>query len=883
MVGPAIQLLKEASTNFSGLDCGTDALMARLVEDDNWESALRVFETLLASRLPKYVQVHPFDYLREDLKPVWKFVAPLPNLSSHLLSLLKYIGQSHQLLQDKKELREALWILMNGFVPEVIEQVLTPMEPNEDQILTFMLRLFRGLQTLDIPRASSYDFAIRRSLQLPRYRQYTNQRKVFQKLYNMYRKECVPHPKLRPSRSVISSLIMQHGAFGSIEVVDSLVKDLHIFYKDQWCTHFPTLVYLIRFYAKHGLADQVHEYFAVAQSRFPELIDLHVVSSLLYVYAQRVDVQGTKAQFKRISEEFGLVPDAACWNILLLAYTKADDLDGALACFNSLLDSGIVPDIHTFGPLLDLSAARGDIEAFEALHSKAEQLKITVRQDVRARAGYVQACLQSGDIEGAEAVALGMIRSKQAGELVGSLTHTWNMLITHYALAGDIRNSRRLYKQMIENDIPLNSWTYAALMRSLIEVRQTNAAYKILRVTMPKHFMRVHAFHYALVITGFIREGQYEHAARAHQRMIDRDVKQTENSRQASLLAIGIAELQRLKQDKVTNPHERLIEVEEALRLILFESYESEQVNDEPRFSRFIDSREHSVPDGYFGLLILLYNTRGAYEICKELFEAASIANAEKANYEPPIILLATIMEAHLKAKEYEEVAKCWELARTQAEKLVKTLQQIIDPRPPNEGYESLLDPSLKESVASARIATNRRRVLQRASRIYIRSLLEQNDPEGLQKAQRTISQLLADGYVMDNLTWNEFIQMLARRGRIVDAFSSCEHYLMPGFPGWRSLKPYYIRRNVQGFFWMDTKASEVGRGRIMPKYKTLVVLAAAYAQVKRDEINGIGYNPEIGRWAREVLEKISPLTVSAIETMPRTGDELQTMFLGGM
>jgi pentatricopeptide repeat-containing protein PET309 len=124
---------------------------------------------------------------------------------------------------------------------------------------------------------------------------------------------------------------------------------------------------------------------------------------------------------------------------------------------------------------------------------------------------------------------------------------------------------------------------------------------------------------------------------------------------------------------------------------------------------------------------------------------------------------------------------------------------------------------------------------------------------------------------------------MLARRGRIIDAFSACEYYLMPAFPGWRTLQPYYLRKNVSGYIWMDIRNSDVGRKSLLPKYKTLVVMAAAYAQVKRDESNGRGYNPDQGGWAREVLERISPLTVRAIETMPRTGDKLQAKYLEGI
>ncbi|KAF2713271.1 TPR-like protein [Pleomassaria siparia CBS 279.74] len=883
MSSSAVRLHEEAVSKFSGLTCGTDVLLARIIEDDQWDVTLQVFRNFVASPLPHYVQTHPFDCYRPDLKAVWKFVAHIPDLSVHLLSLLQYAEEHHDQLQTERESSEVLRTFINGFVPEVVEQVLTPSHASDEgHILQLLLGLFRDLEALNLPRASSYDFTIQRLLSLPRYHGYTNQRKIFQELYNKYKEECIqdPNPFLRPAKAMINKMIRQHGGHGSIKVVDGLVEDLHTFYGDQAFTLGHTLIYLIQFYADHGLADQVHEHFNVIHERFPNHINLPTISSLVYVYARRADVQGATQQFERISKEFGLVPNIVCWNILLYAYTRADDIDGGLACFNSILESGVAPDVKTFGPLLDLCAARGDIEAFEALYSKAEQLKIPIREDVRARASYVLAFLEFGDVDGAEAVALGMVKSRQAGQLQGSLTHTWNLLITHYALNGDVANSRRLYRQMIELKISPNPWTYAALMRSMVEVGQTNAAYKILRVTMVRNNVRVHAFHYAIVISGFIRERQYEHAALAQKRMETRNVRQTGSSRQAALLAIGMKELRKLQQERVADPLTRLVDVEEALRSILFENYESEVANREPRLSKSIESREHSVPHGYFGLLILLYSARGAYAICKEMFEASSLQAVSEERYAPPIQLLTAIMEAHLQAGEYDEVEKCWKLACTQAEKLVKTVQQVIDPQPPKEAFSSLLDPALKESNESARIAANRRHILYGATKIYIRSLLDQEDPRKLQEAQRTISHLLTNGYVVDNLTWNEFIQMLARRGRIVDAFSACEHYLMPGFPGWRTLQPYYVRRNVRGFVWMELRSRDISRKSILPRYKTLVVLAAAYSQIKKDEVNGRGYNEEIGQWAREVLETISPLTVRAIETMPRTGDTLQSRYL---
>jgi pentatricopeptide repeat-containing protein PET309 len=150
-------------------------------------------------------------------------------------------------------------------------------------------------------------------------------------------------------------------------------------------------------------------------------------------------------------------------------------------------------------------------------------------------------------------------------------------------------------------------------------------------------------------------------------------------------------------------------------------------------------------------------------------------------------------------------------------------------------------------------------------------------------EAQRTIKDLLINGFIVDNFTWNEFIQELCRRNRLLDAFSACEAYLMPQFPGWRTLNPMYIRHDRPGHQWMDLRHTDITKSAMLPRYMTLIVLARGYAQVRRDEANGLGYNPDMGGWTRDILEKLAPKTVEAIITMPKTGDELQMRYLADM
>ncbi|KAH7128800.1 hypothetical protein B0J11DRAFT_525837 [Dendryphion nanum] len=898
-IDQAVKLHDGLNQYHSKADVGTGLILGRTVGANNWEQSLHVFQTFLQN-----TQKDHLDYIglfvrnadsegKATIETLWGEVSHLPYVRGNLESFLLYLRENEGLLSNKDD-REGVCMFLEGLAREAMEQVLRADPPNEDTIWDFFLTFFQNITRSGLRTTSLYEYAIRRCIDMPRYQKYTNQRKPWLQLYEWFRNSTwmlptsttKPKIKVFPSRKLLRQLMYHVGRHQSSETsrervsVETLVADSHHFYPSDT---FPlsTLKFLIHFYAKRGEADRVHEIFNEIQKKFRDNIDLHILSTLPYVYARRVDIRSAEEQFKRINTEFGFTPNTPCWNALLLAYVRADNLDGSLACFNRILQAGATPTLYTITPLLDLCAERGDVEAFETIFSKAEQLKIDVRTSVWARAGYVQACLLSNDPQGAESIAQTMFRNNQSGTLPGDLTHVWNLLVNYYALKGDIFNTRRLYQQMQQNKIPLDSWTYGSLVRALVEVRQTNAGYKIIRVTMPENNVRVHAFHYALVMTGFLREKQYPEAMRAYQRMCARNVSQTHASRMTSLRVMGIEELRMLEKEKPDQPKERLIEVERTLREILLEDFEAGVARSEPRLERSIDSREYQLPAGYFGLLIMLYTARGAFDICKEMFEASKIAPASDQDFTAPIELLNAIMHAHNEAKEYDEVAKCFELARTQADSLVKTLQNAISSRPAPMEFDSLVDPTILEKFQESKIAPNRRHILANSTRIYIRSLIRRNEERPLQEAQRTIRSLLINGYVIDNLTWNEMIQSLAQHARVMDAFSACEMYLMPNFPGWRYDSPSYIRKNIRGHPWMEVRHTDVNRLVIMPRYKTLVALAAAFTQIKRDEANGMGYNPDMGGWTREALEKLAPNTVRAIETMPRIGDILQQQYLG--
>jgi pentatricopeptide repeat-containing protein PET309 len=80
----------------------------------------------------------------------------------------------------------------------------------------------------------------------------------------------------------------------------------------------------------------------------------------------------------------------------------------------------------------------------------------------------------------------------------------------------------------------------------------------------------------------------------------------------------------------------------------------------------------------------------------------------------------------------------------------------------------------------------------------------------------------------------------------------------------------------------MEVTNKDIHRNTLMPRYKTLVILARVLAEVRRLEVEGVGWNPETGAWDSELLERMCPMTVSALVSMPMTGDKTQRKFLQG-
>ncbi|OBW63698.1 MAG: Uncharacterized protein AUREO_062360 [Aureobasidium pullulans] len=187
--------------------------------------------------------------------------------------------------------------------------------------------------------------------------------------------------------------------------------------------------------------------------------------------------------------------------------------------------------------------------------------------------------------------------------------------------------------------------------------------------------------------------------------------------------------------------------------------------------------------------------------------------------------------------------------------------------------------------------------MLSRPLGYYIESQFAQSSPS---KLQTLIIKLLSQGYEFDNKTWNKYIVHLCQTSppRALLAYSLVEKFMMKDWPGWLPQRHGLIsaRENVflkkqarkEGLEYIKTRY--LSPGQLIPHYRTMVYLASALLEVRGLASSGLSEDQEPGVSMRDMRKQVgtipdireeAPLTLHAVQSMPRIVDKLQANLLG--
>ncbi|KAI1631950.1 hypothetical protein F4809DRAFT_127502 [Biscogniauxia mediterranea] len=685
-----------------------------------------------------------------------------------------------------------------------------------------------------------------------------SRRKLGTEIYQIYREL----PGCTPSRNVLYEMFR---AYKSMNVpMYAKIAGFELLWGDWYKFHGGpsrrAYQKYLAFYASRGNKEQVYmlwtQYIALPQeeeekAKYPILFGDDTFAHLLQVHAVLGEADETQRVFDEISARFGLEPSSYLWNILLNAYAKAGDYDGAIDTFDKMDEVGKA-DQYSYGTLMQMAGRRGDLGFTVDLYRRALRRQILANDAILS--SLVDAYCQNAHFTEAQDVC---VRSAQKGIVA---TRMWNKLLYYHALRRDLGSLNKLLNIMAEMDIPYNEFTYQQLLLGLSLSRQSQHALRLLAVAIQDQVFKVTPEHFYIVMGALLRTGEPGPVKRLHKLMKEYGFPSSSNTLFRFAHAIG--------QWTKLPPNQRYRKTAtewfgESLRAF----YQIYGLNGQTGF-RFDPSPPLSPPrrsgpsdllkfgpEQYqFGAMVYMFTQFKDLVRSRELIDLYRYVFQDHQDTEGilPVVMLNSVMAADLFDKRYDRVRATWQL-------LFKTAK--VEAR--SKDYNEDLPHTPKISPAYQYILSGGLKVMQEA-------YFEEENSSGLKDLFRSV---LDAGFLIDSKNWNYYIQALVQLKQYKEAFVACETMLMPNWTGWFVVR---TKENVRNRLPIDVRRMGSSPRYLRPISATLYRLAQGYMELDR-----LGpWSREAARLTREIDEECIQV-VRAIKSLIRVHSNLETQIFG--
>ena len=791
---------------------GTSSLLRYAIEREEWKAGLKVWNT--------YCQKTPANSRDSG---IWKGIDRL-NL--------------HFLMKQVSKLSDFTMKISMRFGPkntqksrDFLDQVVLRALNRRDEYFDIykQAELIEKLSKMIKLKSRHFNKALMQLLSIGQ----TNFSEAAIKLYGVMRQDS----KLVPPHSILESLMAKlHDMSGQVVGPNIMIifEDYKLHYTVPKARAFRLAIAAM---AYQGDASIVYSLFDEYRAHHPASINSDTLWDLLYLHFQRAEVEKADKLFEDFPVTYNIDPKLRCWNLMIAMHARVSDVAGTMRYYNQLLESGTQPNGITFATMMSFHGARGEVEAIENLLWECETRGIA--KTFAMIDPLVLAHIRNDDIDTAERLAKKALNM----DLSGVPTRMWNYLLNALAIRRDLVKINQTLQTMQGENVPMDAFTYAALIHSLCVARQPGAAYKVLNVIMDHQNIKPSPIHYALIMSGFIANEEYDNAINVFTTMLKHH-KSDFNTQQVAITAATRIDLEEMSQEGHEASSHTLEQAEKLLDEVLGNVDAQELAAHGPVMGVKSQRIDEAYISGYFVFMIHAYGKQKAFDKVAELYNkyvatATTIQPDIKIN--PPINMLVALMATHNHAKEYGEVERCWHLALEKSGQLARRSDANDTSQP---GW----------------VLPSRRHILSQPLRYYSEALVL---TDRVDEIQPLLKQLLFFGYDPDNRCWNNLVQILCRARREVQAFEICERVLMPDFPGWRTHGFMGgLRKSIPKSYQLGTK---------MPEYKTLVYLAAAYMNLRDQQAFRSRDDTTMAD-----LEESYPLAVDAIRTMPLIKDDLR-------
>lgn len=859
--------------------------LASFVETTQWSDALDLWDSRPAG-------------LEKDLShPALSQMKSLSDLPDRVLSLAQYLKGQEEADRDSRAAELA---------PFLLKMIFTSSDMMRDITTEMILNLTQAFKELGFLTARHYYSALD-ILQSFEVRSNVIRSIVVYRNFRWHLSSEIPPRKLLESLlRTLTSLEVTHG-------IQYLLDEFTNFYGKPSVEAYKLA---LTAFSRAGDAINVQKTFNDLVAEYGEPVSgqlerkprtLRWVAPLLHVHARVGNVEETLKQFNRVSE-FGLKPNRVCWNILLSAYTNAQDVDGAIKVWKQMIDAGHKPDSYTFGTLMGLCANRGDIDGVRHLFQLARENRVPIT--IPMLDTIVEVYCNNSRLDDAEEVA----EASLALNLEGSRTRMWNILLWSYAFRADLDAVSRIFSRMEAVGVRPDDMTYAALMLSLALIGKPDSARRILRTLHRSR--RVHAteFHYTIILYAYVKARNRDMAHIIYREIEERFQNPSLSPRLQMLKTFLDRDAQLSLETGSRDPSDVHLAMSEEFLIKAIAEFDIRQfASKQPRPGMGKQPLHEAFPALYYEYLITAYGTIGAYGKVGELFDeymqkGRLVSQGEKGG-PPPLRLLAALMYAHLRAGQYAKVEECWKMALPRAIQLascpdleeLRFQDQPSDSGPPQPSLPQSVQKSQPLVVAEQQaeskdkatpILRSQRFILSRCLSLYMQALGHYNQHW---KIPEVVSEFQKLGFSLTTQNWSTYVQVLAQSNKASDqleAFVTFENKFMPNFPGWGRLRRGFAVRPEGAPATIDyLENPKRGRYRnslgkagrrlwskidpefMQPTYVTLIYLASALIDFReRSIIDG-------GAQLRNLLS-VAPKTVLAIGDMPYLREKFQGVLL---
>lgn len=672
-----------------------------------------------------------------------------------------------------------------------------------------------------------------------------------------YRKAHDKH-EIKFTRGTLHNMLLIFCKYHSVKGIQQVMDDFFRFYK-----HPSSFAYRksMAEFASQGDTETVHALFEQHLALCKLMTGQRMLrpgdmAPILHVHARRGELEEVIKYFNEIETVHGLQPDLLCWNILIDAYGKVQDSDGAFETFETLVGLGHPSaDDYTFGTIMGICATRGDFERV------VEVYRLSLSMNIETSASMVN-CLVLAHIQNdclleAEKICETALRM----ELKGSKTRMWNALILAYGLRRDLSKVNQLLRRMSEAQLDYDQHTYSALMQALAMVGQSSRAHVILKRVMKKAGIQRTSFHYAIVMGSYLATGNFRRIYLLQKRMIERNIS---HSASTKLLSIKAEDHELFESGSNAERGSRALEMfQEVLSSM---DQRAVSVDDQKGIHRA--PRHIAYPTMIYSYVMLVLGQSNQFETAEELYEAfiKTLPQSERAS--PPIDVLSAIMTARHKSGDWTGVEQFWDLALSKAKQQGAPLRSLNVPSSSDVSSADGLNIS-SLNIKAPTIMPIHQLDLTRCLSVYMNALAAEGKA-GLISA--VVDGLLQDGFLLDSKNWNQYIQILAQHRYYELAFRLCEDKLMDNWTGWATIR---WRQPVRNRLPIELRNKRKQSLHLRPNTHTFLYLSRAYL-----DLQDMATESRLSEERLDIILKTCPRTIQAINTMERTDSSLEREIL---